>query len=434
MLLRIRGSSASLCAALWLSFVLFTGRARADEAYGAESSGPILSLADTRRLALDRQPSLLAQSAAVDAAKASAIAAAQLPDPKLRGGVTDLTITGHDIGTLTRESDTQFNIGIAQEFPRGDTLRLRGQRASAEAELAERQLLVQRLVLEREVGLAWIEVWRPQRALSLARASEREAGLQLEAAKIAYANGKIAQADVRAATVTLELMRDDIAKLEQDTAHARAGLSRWIGDAAYRPMPEHLPQWQEPAPLNELLQTLRVHPHVSIAAKEVDVAEAGVALAKQAYKPDWSIELGYAIRPNYADYVNLQVGIDLPVFTANRQDRQLLARRAELERAEQLKEDDYREHASEARLNLGDWNLLAGRLARFDETILPEAQARIDAARLAWSSGSGTLTAVLDARRAALDAQLRRLDLESDRAKHALALRYLGATTEGEEP
>lgn len=434
MFLRIRGARPAPWLALCVLLSFPPGAPRADERYGAEAAGPPLSLGETRRLALERQPALLAQAAAVAAAKASAVAAAQLPDPKLKGGVTDLTITGPDIGTLTRESDTQFTIGIAQDFPRGDTLKLRGQRADAEAAVAERQLLVQRLELERDVSLAWIEVWKPQRALTLARAAEREAALQLDNAKIAYANGKLAQADVRAASVALELMRDDIAKLEQDTAHARAGLSRWIGAAAERSLPEPLPAWPEPVPLAELLERLRSHPHVSVAAKEVDVAAAEVALAKQAYKPDWSVELGYAVRPNYADYVNLQVGIDLPVFTANRQDRALAARRSELDRAEQLKEDDYRQHAAEARLNYGDWTLLAGRLARFDDTILPEAQARIDAARLAWSSGSGTLAAVLDARRAALDARLRRLELEADRAKHAVALRYLGATADGEQP
>ena len=399
-----------------------------------EADGAVLTLAETRRLALARQPSLLAQAAAVDAARQRAVAAAQLPDPKLRGGVTDLTITGPDIGTLNRQSDTQFNIGIAQDFPLAGKRRLRGARAEAEADLADRELRVQQLELERDVGLDWVEVWKPQQALVLARATEHEAALQLEAAEIAYTNGKTTQADVRAATVALALIRDDIARLEQDTAHARAVLSRWLGEAAYRPIAPSLPVWHEPVALDVLLQTLRTHPHISAAVKEVAVAASEVALAKQAYRPDWSVELGYAYRPAYTDYVNLQIGIDLPVFTANRQDRELAAKTAALERAEQLREDDYRQHAAEARLNLGDWSRLGERLARFDDTILPESQSRIEAARLAWASGSGTLSAVLDARRAALDAQLRRLDLEADRAKHALNLRYLGATTDGDAP
>lgn len=412
----------------------------AESAAAAVTAGPaasdesLLTLGEARRLALERQPALLAQAAAVAAAREAAVAAAQLPDPKLKGGLSNLTVTGADAGTLRHESDTQFTVGIAQDFPRADKRRLRGARADAEAALADRSLLVQRLETEREAGLAWVEVWLPQAERRLAEASAREAALQRDTAQIAYANGRATQAELRAANVTLALLEDDIAKLEQDEAHARAGLSRWLGEAAYRPLPAQLPAWPAPASLDELLARMRQHPHLSVSDRAVAVAEAEVALAKQAYKPDWSVELGYGYRPAFSDYVNLQFGIDLPVFTANRQDRELAAKHAGLERAEQLREDDYRQHAAEARLNLGDWTRLESRLAAYDDTIIPEAEARIEAARLAWAAGSGTLAAVLDARRAALDARMRRVDLEADRAKHALVLRYLGASAEGDEP
>ncbi|WP_273455036.1 TolC family protein [Nevskia ramosa] len=390
----------------------------------------VLTLDAARRIAVDHQPMLEAQALAIDAARESAVAARQLPDPQLKGGVSDLTITGDHVGTLTRQNDTQFTVGIAQAFPRADKRRLRGERIDAEAGLAERQLRKDGLSIERDVGLAWLDVWKPLQALTLARASEREAQLQLDALRIAYRNGRSAQADVRAATVALELLRDQIAKLEQDGYHARGALSRWLGEAAYAPLPAGTPVFPEPPPLGAMLEALRRHPHVDIAAAEVEVAAADVALAKQAYRPDFSVEVGYGHRPAFSDYINLQVGIDLPVFTANRQDRGLAARQAELARAEALREDSWREHAAELRLNHWDWTLLGQRLSRYDETILPEADARIEAARLAWAAGSGSLAAVLEARRAALDLRLSRLDLETDRSRHALALRYLGATAD----
>jgi len=396
-----------------------------------EAASEPLTLDVARRLAARAQPAIEAQSHAVDALRAAAVAARQLPDPTLKVGVTDLTITGPDVGTLRRQTDTQFNVGIAQAFPRGDKRRLRGERADAEAALAARRLLTDRLTLERDVGLAWLDVWKAVQAQSLARQAEHEASLQLDAVRIAYASGRSAQADVRAASVALELLRDDRAKLEQDEAHARAALSRWLGDVAYRPLAPGAPDIADPPPLPELLTGLRTHPHVNIADAEVTVAEADVALAKQAYRPDFSVEIGYGHRPAFSDYVNLQVGIDLPVFTANRQDRSLLARRAELERAEALREDSFREHAADARLNHGDWVLLGRRLASFDSVILPEAEARIEAARLAWAGGQGTLAAVLDARQSLLTTRLRRLDLETDRSRHALALRYLGVSADG---
>lgn len=403
----------ALCALL-----LLPGCARAEE---------LLSLAAARRIALDRQPLLEAEAHQVDAARDAAIAARQLPDPVLKGGISDLTATGDDIGTLTRQNDTQFTVGIAQAFPRTAKRRLRGERADAETQLAEQRLLSDRLQLQRDVGLAWLDVWKAHQAVALARLSEREAQLQVEATQIAYASGRKPQAELREARVALALLRDDLAKLEQDDGHARSQLSRWLGDAAYRPLPDGQPPLPEPPPLGALLDGLRRHPHLDIAAAEVDVAAADVRLAKQAYQSDFSVELGYGHRPAFSDYVNLQVSVDLPVFTANRQDRGLAAKQSALLSAEALREDRYREHAAEARLNHGDWTRLGSRLAHFDTTILPEADARIEAARLAWAAGSGSLSEVLAARRAALDTRLRRLDLQTDRHRHALQLRYLAA-------
>lgn len=402
-----------------LLLLLPCGPARADP------SPELLSLPIARRIALDRQPMLEAEAHQVDAAREAAVAARQLPDPVLKGGVSDLTATGDNIGTLTRQNDTQFTVGIAQAFPRAAKRRLRGERADAESDLAERRLITDRLRLEREVGLAWLDVWKAHQALQIAQASEREALLQVETMQIAYASGQKPQAELREARVALELLRDDTAKLEQDDWHARGQLSRWLGDAAYRPLPDGAPPLPEPPPLGALLESLRTHPHLDIAAAEVEVAAADVRLAKQAYQSDFSVEVGYGHRPAFSDYVNLQVSVDLPVFTANRQDRGLASKQFELLRTEALREDSYREHAAEARLNHGDWTRLGTRLAHFDDTILPEADARIEAARLAWGAGSGSLSDVLAARRDALDARLRRLDLETDRSRHALQLRYL---------
>ncbi len=404
----------------------------ADAGTDAPPSAAELTLPEVRLLAIEHQPMLLASAARIEAARAAAVAAAQLPDPRLRGGLTDLTIIGPQIGTLRNESDTQFGIGIEQTLPRGSTLKLRGERGQRETALAESEWQTQRIEVQRDVSLAWIDVWQPERALQLAQAAEHEAALQLDTVQIAYSNGRAPQTEVRTARVALELMRDEVAEREQDIAHARNALSRWLGEDAYRPLPEALPAWRDPPPLPELLAALRSHPHLSTSARQVDVAQSEVDLARQAYKPEVTLELGYGYRPAYADYINLQVGIDLPVFTAKRQDSTMAARTAELDRAEQLREDDYRQHAAEARLNVADWSLLAARLARFDELILPEADVRIEAARLAWAAGSGTLAAVLDARRAALDARLLRLKLETDRARHAVALRYLAASTTGE--
>jgi outer membrane protein TolC len=396
----------------------------------AEESPAALELEETQALAVAQKPLLLAQEAAVRAARESAVAASQLPDPQLSFEVRDLPANGEDRYSFTRDSGTQSMLGITQEFPPGDTRRLRGERAEHETDLAEQMLMASRLQVRRDAGLAWLEVWRTERALELTQASEREAQLQLQAVEIGYSAGRATQADILAARVALSLVQDESANLRQQSSHYRNSLSRWIGEAAYRLLCPDLPAWGALPAITTVLERLRTHPLLNAEARRVDVAAAEVALARQAYKPGWRAGLVYGYRPAFSEMVTLQLGIDLPVFTASRQDRTLAAKLAEQDQAEQMRDDQFRQQAAEARLNNADWQLLQERLRRYDTDILPQSEQRIQAALAAWQSGLGILPVVLEARRMALDNRLKRLDLELDAARRRINLQYLA----GERP
>lgn len=411
-----RNSRRALCVCLfWMA---------GTSAY-ADESGVVLALPDAQALAVQQQPLLEAQAAAVKAAHDSAVVAAQLPDPKLTGGITDWPIDGRDRYSLRRDDFTMVNVGIEQEFPRAEKRRLRGARGEHEAELAEQTLTASRLSVQRDAAQAWLDVWRPERALELTRASLREAELQVHATEIAYTASRATQADVLTARVALGLLRDEVASLEDESQIARSKLSRWIGiDAAQRPLSSDLPQWGTPVPLPEMLARLRNHPHLNTETKRVAIAEDEVALARQAYKPDWSAGLSYGYRPDFSDYVSLNFSVDLPLFAGSRQDRNLSAKLAEQSQAEQSREDMFRQEEADLRLNWLGWQRLQARIKQFDIDILPQSQQRIDAALAAWQAGQGTLAAVLDARRMALDNRMKRLQLTMDAARYRVALQY----------
>jgi outer membrane protein, heavy metal efflux system len=378
-------------------------------------------------LALEDQPLLKAQDAQLRAAREAVVYAAQLPDPQLSFGVQDLPVNGDDAFSLRRDSDTQLMLGVSQALPRAAKRRLMGERAAAQAR-AETEMLGQTAQeIRRDVALAWLDVFRPERAQALVRAVEREADAQAQAADIAYRAGRITQADLIAARVDLDLAREEADDWAQQAAHARNALSRWIGPAATRPLPERLPELPAPEPYETVVERLQRHPHLAAAARGVEVAQAEVRLAQQGYRPDWSVDLGYGYRPDFSEMVMLKFGMDLPIFTGKRQDRVLAARVAELERAQSLRDDALRQHLAELRLNHADWRLLQGRLARFDRDILPQAEHRIAAARLAFESGRSELIEVLRARRALLEIRLQRLELEVDQARHLVQLQYLSA-------
>jgi outer membrane protein TolC len=200
-------------------------------------------------------------------------------------------------------------------------------------------------------------------------------------------------------------------------------LRRWIGADAERPLDLELPKASPPDEA-ALLARLERHPHLTAQAAAVDVARAEVELARAEYAPDWSVELAYGYRPELEDMATVQFEIGLPVFRRDRQDRQVASRSAELARSESLRQDWLKQHRADIALNLADWNRLQQRFARYDETILPAAQQRLDAALAAYGAGRGMLLAVIEARRSLLEIRMQRLELEYDAARHETQLQY----------
>ena len=388
----------------------------------AQDTAP-LSLDAAARLAQTAQPLLEAQTAAVNAARESAVAAGQLPDPVLSGGLSNLTLTGSDRFTLEKEGDTQVLVGIKQQFLGGNKRELRGARAAREADRLEAELEEQRRMIARETALAWLETWKALRAQELVQASIAQAQLQAQAAEIAFSANRASQAEVLTARVSLELLNDQLANLQQMEWHGRNQLRRWIGADAERPLEMTLPAW--PAPDTEQLAAhLQNHPHVRALTAAAETAEAALELARADYKPDFSVMAGYGYRPAFADYASLTFEIGLPFFTANRQDRGVAAAASQLEQMRQMREDWLKQHRADIALNVADWRRLRERFARYDTAILPQAQQRLDSTLAAYGAGGSTLALVLDARRSLLDVRMQRLELELDAAMHQVKLAY----------
>ncbi|MGH8718835.1 MAG: TolC family protein [Burkholderiales bacterium] len=383
-----------------------------------------LAINDARELALKEQPLLESQQAQITALQESAVAAAQLPDPKLMTGLKDYPVTGSDAFSVRRDNFTMFMVGVMQEFPREEKRKLRGAREMLESGKAALELDVMRRTIARDSALAWLDVYYPEQAQEIIRELEREAQLQIESAEIGYRAGRKTQADVLAEQVTLALLRDKEADFSKQSARARAGLSRWIGANASRPIEEKLPD-QSPPALAALLTLVESHPHLNTLEKQTEIAKTEVALAQQNKRPDWSVEAYYAARPEFSNFVGVQFGIDLPVFPKNRQDRDIAGKAALLEKSRSLRDDALRSIKADAARYYAEWQSASDRLSVFfDQDILPTARARIEAALAAYQSGKADLASVLEARRAELDLRLQRLMLMVDRVRALTQLQY----------
>jgi cobalt-zinc-cadmium efflux system outer membrane protein len=391
------------------------------------ASAAELGIVEAGAMALARQPLLEGLLAQTRAAEHAAVAAAQLPDPQLVTALADLPVNGADAGSLRRDSDTQLQVGVMQEFTRAGKRRLKaeaqrreGARWLAEHHLAER-------TLRRDAQLAWLEAWRYERTHELLQAQQREAETQASAVAIALKAGAASQADLIAARLETGKLEDEVAAAEQNLQHARNALSRWIGADAWRPLARDLPAARPAPAIEALLQSARRHPHLSGLQAQRAAADTEAALARAAYAPDWRLEVAYGERLEFSDMVTVRAGIDLPLFTRKRQDPRLAAALARRDASDATLADAWRQLESEVRLNLDDLQRLRQRLRGYEQRLLPQARQRIDAALGGWRAGRSALAQVLEARREALELQRMQLDLLLDAARHDVQLEYFGA-------
>ncbi|MBX9906024.1 MAG: TolC family protein, partial [Burkholderiales bacterium] len=313
----------------------------------AQAAAP-LSITEALAIA-DRDSSLLAaQRSAISAAGEMTASARELPDPKLKFGIDNLPADGPDRYSLTRDFMTMRKIGVAQEFVRGEKREIKGRRAENELQREQAMLGDARAALRRDVAQAWIERYFAERMAKIVDEQYAETDLQRESLQTGLRAGKAQAADLLAVQVNLQSLLDRRAEYRRQAARATALLSRWLGAESARPLAA-LPTRLLPAQHRDVATHAENHPHLQTLERQIDVARNDAALARAANKPDWGLEVAYAQRgPQYSNMLSVQVSIDLPLFQANRQDRSVAAKMAQVEQARALKEEALRQYLAEA--------------------------------------------------------------------------------------
>jgi len=372
--------------------------------------------------ALARHPQLEAATADLRVLSEEAVAARQLPDPKLNFGVEGLPL---DRPSLTREEMTQIQIGLSQTLPGVGKRALAGALGDQAAQRSRQRLAAETRRISRAVRLAWLDVHEAEAATALAQAMVEEYDRQIDWARGAYPVGQLAQAEILALRGARASAANAVEAEQGQVRQARANLARWLGaELASQPLAELGTAGPPPDP-GRLTAALESHPELAEAAADTAIALTGVELARAASRPDWSVDLVYGLRGNdRADLLKLMVGVDLPLFTAQRQDRRLAARLAEVERERARAAD--RRLALEAELAkaLADWQSSAARLQRHETEIVPLAQRRVESTRRVYGTNQATPASLFEARRAEILARQEGLALRVGLARAQARLDY----------
>jgi len=392
-----------------------------------------LSLDNAEALALHDDPAIRMAEARTAALDEQAIAAGQLPDPMFRVGAVSLPTDTFNLG---QEPMTQVQVGVVQKFPRGQSLSLQQDQYHQYSDSMQAMTQDQRMATLRSVREAYIEVLLQVRMGEInANAISAFADLE-DITQDYYATGKAPQQDVLRASVELAKVRDRATRIAQDQDVARAQLALWIGDAAYRPLRADWPDLASVPAAAFLLDGLAQHPRIRAAQQQVLAAQTGIELARQRYKPELSLDLSYGARGGVnadgrsrPDLFSAMLVMDVPLFTAQRQDRIVAARASESSAATFSRDDTWRQMKSQVQQNAAKLVRQRERQALFREILLPDASFNAISALEAYQAAVADLTTLMRARIIEFELQLEFAQLQADLLKTQARLLYLGGTS-----
>jgi outer membrane protein TolC len=409
-------------AVLWIGlFVLVPGKALAlsfDEA---------LSRAE-------RAPEILASLAEEEAAAELTKAAGQLPDPRLVLSVDDLMLEGE---ARYRFDASKRMIGVMQEVPAASRRAAERQMAAASREAAGRSREAVRLAARREISLLWLQLYFLTQRETLLRARAEEIQRRQEAATALLAGGGSAEMAMTA-LYDRQAQDDALDQLQRDLRLVRARLARWIGPLSPAEIATgDLPDWARDAPaappaFSEATATAAEAVVDADATTELRASRARLAetqaqwrLALAEKDPDWSVEVGLGQDTMGNAMMMAKIGVSLPLFSRSRQDPRIAAARSRLVAAEAghaLRQAEFVRQQEEL---LAEETARGALLRRLAEETLPLLEQGVALAEAAYSGGGGSAVALILAREKRLDARLRALDLETERAALRARLYFL---------
>jgi outer membrane protein, heavy metal efflux system len=383
----------------------------------------VLTLDAAIHQAIERAPMLEARRAQSESARQEAAHAGALPDPQLTTGIDNLDVQGPGAFTAGGDSMTMRTVGISQVLPSRSKRQAERAMGSANADLAASSELSAALSIQEQVADAWITAWGAHDEVMMLQ-SMRQAWVQdVDIAKARLRGGTGSAAGVLAVRMAALDLENRIDEANAREAQARASLARWLGSPTEQSLADAPDFAVLPYDETSLLASLdRQGSLLGWPARE-QAAEAALAEARADKNPQWSVGVSYGSRvQGLSDMVSLQVGVSLPLFTRNRQDRGISARAADLDAVHAEHDDARREQTEAIEFAWAQWQSLGQQVHRHRDELLPLANDRV-ALALAAYRGGGDIQPLLDARRdeIAHHTEYARMQAEYGRAWAALA-------------
>ncbi len=393
------------------------------------ADGPVLTVEEAVARARGDQPSIAAFEREAVASEEAAVAAQSLPDLRVSVGIQNFPITGDEAFSPTESPMTMYTIGVMREQVRRSRREAQAARLRAEAAISRAEGAAQLLDIEREAMIAWVKAVEAVAKQRLLSQIVKDLRVGREVMEAAIPTGGSTSALALAAQAEVALAQAQLAAARGAEARARGELARWIGTAALRPLPAHIPVLTLPPALDAAV-TGRAHPRILASQAQELAAQQQIEVARSDRAPNlsWSVTLG--LRPEYGQMISGQVSIPLQFNRRGLQDRRIAEAQARADAARLRTLDELRELRGAYAAAVAEYRGAAEAIDELRNDAIPALEASFETAEARYAGGQGTLELPLDIVRRYVEANIELVEQEALRARAAAELLYLA----GENP
>jgi len=225
-----------------------------------------------------------------------------------------------------------------------------------------------------------------------------------------YAVGDGIQQDVIRAQLELSMIEDRATTLEQRSRSQTAELNALLNrpPTATLGAPRHLEERHLTRSLDDLLAAARAQaPDLTLAASRIAASEAGLALARRDYLPDFVLRADYMNKAALSPEWEVGIGVTLPLYFASKQRAGVQEAAAML--AEARAERDGTARVIEARIRdrFARAHAAERLIALYHTTIIPQAHLALESTTTAYTVNKVDFTTLLNSFTVMLEYEMR---------------------------
>ena len=416
----------------------------------------VLSLEAAIEAAQSNDPWLVENRHSQDAVESMSVAAGTLPDPTISFGLANFPI---DTFAIDQEPMTQVKVGVTQVIPRGDSLQIKRKRLQTLGSQFPYQRRDRRATTVVTVSQLWLDGYKAQESIHLIEKDRPLFEQLVDVAEAGYSSalGRTRQQDIIRAQLELTRLDDRLTMLKQKQEVFLERLSEWLSgyfrdeyqkvshttqvdtrvslelqnilpDIAMLNKPFYT--GEKKADPQALYEFFAEHPSVKALEQKIEASKLGIDLARQSYKPMWGVNASYGYRDDgsamgdRADFVSLGFSFDLPVFTKNRQDKELQSAVSQAEAVKTKKWSLIRKMIAVFEKNKVMLGRLTERQQLYRDQLLPQMHEQAEASLTAYTNDDGDFAEVVRARIAELNGQIDALEIDVEKQKTIIRLNY----------